>query len=109
MQTTKTLELLTVLVMAHFLADFGLQNDRMAVEKCPGMDKTLPWQWWLCSHSAIHGFFVATLTGLTSLGLCEWALHAIIDFAKCRRCYDLKVDQALHLSCKIAWAILATR
>ena len=41
------LNLFLLLVMAHFVADFGLQNDRMAVEKCPGKGVTLPWQWWL--------------------------------------------------------------
>lgn len=36
------LELFALLAMAHFLADFGLQNDRMAVEKCLGKGVTLP-------------------------------------------------------------------
>ena len=58
------LNLFLLLVMAHFVADFGLQNDRMAVEKCPGKGVTLPWQWWLGSHAAIHGFFVAVLKSL---------------------------------------------
>ena len=29
-------DLLILLVLGHFLADFPLQSDRMAVEKCPG-------------------------------------------------------------------------
>ena len=102
------LELFALLAMAHFLADFGLQSDRMAVEKCPGNDQTLPWQWWVCSHAAIHGFFVAVLTGLPLLGLGEWLLHAGIDIAKCRRCFGLRMDQVLHLLAKLLWAGLAT-
>lgn len=101
------LELLALLVMAHFLADFGLQNDRMAVEKCPGRDVTLPWQWWLGSHAAIHGFFVAVLTGVPLLGVAEWVTHALIDIAKCRKRFGLKTDQALHLLSKLLWAALA--
>lgn len=108
MPIAEGLELFALLAMAHFLADFGLQNDRMAVEKCPGKDVTLPWQWWLGSHAAIHGFFVAFLTGLPLLGLCEWVLHAVIDIAKCRKRFGLKTDQTLHLLAKLLWAGLAT-
>ena len=50
--------------MGHFVADFGLQSDRMAVEKCPGKDHTLPWPWWLLAHSGIHAFFVSVITGV---------------------------------------------
>ena len=102
------LNLFLLLAMAHFLADFGLQNDRMAVEKCPGKGVTLPWQWWLWSHAAIHGFFVAVLTGVPLLGLAEWLVHGLIDIAKCRKAYSLKADQVLHLLTKLLWAALAT-
>ena len=34
-----------MLFMGHFTGDFVLQNDRIAVEKCPGSDVTLPWFW----------------------------------------------------------------
>ena len=109
MPIAEGLNLLALLAMAHFVADFGLQNDRMAVEKCPGKDVTLPWQWWLVSHAAIHGFFVAILTGLPVLGLGEWLLHAVIDMAKCRKRFGLRVDQTLHLLSKLLWAFLAVR
>ena len=77
-------ELFALLAMGHFLGDFGLQNDRMAVEKCPGRDVTLAWQWWLLAHAAIHGFLVALITGLPLLGLAEWVAHALIDLGKGR-------------------------
>jgi hypothetical protein len=101
------LNLFVLLVMGHFVADFGLQNDRMAVEKCPGKGVALPWQWWLGSHAAIHGFFVAVLTGVPLLGLGEWVLHAAIDLAKCRKRYGLRADQGLHILTKVLWAALA--
>ncbi|MFM7313290.1 MAG: DUF3307 domain-containing protein [Cyanobium sp.] len=108
MPVAEGLDLIALLVMAHFVADFGLQNDRMAVEKCPGRDATLPWQWWLGAHAAIHGFFVAVLTGVPLLGLAEWVVHATIDIAKCRKHFGLKTDQTLHLLSKLLWAGLAT-
>ncbi|MFM2081274.1 MAG: hypothetical protein RLZZ219_1956 [Cyanobacteriota bacterium] len=101
------LALFSLLAMGHFFADFGLQHDRMAVEKCPGKDVTLAWQWWLTAHSAIHGFVVALLTGVVWLGLAEWFVHALVDLAKCRRRFDLRIDQALHLLAKLLWAGLA--
>ena len=96
-------ELFALLAMGHFLGDFGLQNDRMAVEKCPGRDVTLAWQWWLTAHAAIHGFLVAVITGLPLLGLAEWLAHALIDIGKCRFKYSLLCDQLLHVSTKILW------
>ena len=103
------LELFVVLAMGHFLGDFGLQSDRMAVEKCAGRDATLPWQWWLLAHAGIHGLLVAVITSLPWLGLAEWCLHALVDTGKCRGFYGVGVDQALHLFCKLIWTALAVR
>ncbi|MEX1315850.1 MAG: DUF3307 domain-containing protein [Synechococcaceae cyanobacterium] len=95
-----------LLAMGHFLADFGLQSDRMAQEKCRGKDHTLPWQWWLASHAAIHGLLVAVLTGVVWVGLAEWVVHMLIDYGKCRHRYSLGVDQLLHMGCKVVWVLL---
>lgn len=100
------LSLLLLLAMAHFFCDFGLQSDRMAREKCPGYDVTLFWGWWLLAHASIHGLAVAVFTGLPWLGLAELVLHAGIDRMKCAGFYNLTVDQALHLSCKVLWVAL---
>lgn len=109
MPPTSAASLFALLAMGHFLGDFGLQSDRMAVEKCAGRDHTLPWPWWLTAHAGIHGFLVAVITGLPQLGLAEWLVHALIDHLKCRGRYGLGMDQALHLLCKLAWAVLAAR
>ena len=99
-------ELLALLAMGHFLGDFGLQSDRMAAEKCRGQDSTLPWQWWLTGHAAIHGLIVALLTGVPALGLAEWGAHTLIDYGKCQHRYRIGVDQSLHLLCKLLWVLL---
>ena len=100
------LEMFALLAMGHFVGDFGLQSDRMAVEKCAGRDVTLPWQWWLAAHAGIHGFLVAVLTGLPLLGVAEWVAHALVDTGKCQGRYGLGVDQALHLFCKLVWVLV---
>jgi hypothetical protein len=97
------IQLFFLLVMGHFLGDFGLQSDRMAQEKCSGKDRTLPWQWWLTSHAAIHGLLVGLISGVAWLGLSEWIAHILIDYGKCRHRYGLGVDQALHMGCKAVW------
>lgn len=107
MSPTSGINLLLTLVMGHFLGDYAFQSDRMAVEKCAGRDVTLSWKWWLCAHAAIHGFLVAVITGLPFLGLAEWIIHSFIDVGKCRGFYRMRMDQGLHLLCKVVWSILA--
>jgi hypothetical protein len=99
--------LFAYLAMGHCVADYPLQTDRIALEKCPGCSSTLDWRWWLSAHAGVHAFFVVLITGLPLLGLGEWLLHALIDLGKCRRRYNLAVDQSLHLLCKLLWAGLA--
>lgn len=101
------LELFLLLAMGHFVGDFALQSDRMAVEKCRGRDHTLPWSWWLTAHAGVHGFLVALLTGIVWLGVAEWLVHALIDWGKCAGFYRLGLDQTLHLLCKVLWAFSA--
>ena len=98
------LDVLILLTLAHFVCDFSLQTDRMALEKVPGRDVTLDWRWWLLSHSATHGLAVALITGFPLLGLVELVLHAIIDWSKSRFRFSLLCDQALHIVCKCVWA-----
>ena len=105
----ESLNLLILLVLAHFVCDFVLQSDRMAVEKIPGRDDTLHWGWWLSSHAATHGLAVALLTDVPLLGVMETLLHAMIDGLKSRFGFTLALDQSLHLLCKLAWVLLLIR
>lgn len=97
------LDLLILLIFGHFLADFPLQGEKMAVEKCPGKDVTLNWRWWLSAHAGTHGLVVSLLTGIPLLGVAEMISHGLIDFGKCRFGYKLIVDQAMHWGCKLIW------
>jgi hypothetical protein len=105
----ESLNLLILLVLAHFVCDFVLQADRMAVEKMPGRDDTLHWGWWLGSHAATHGLAVALLTDVPLLGVMETVMHAIIDWLKIRFHFTLVLDQSLRLVCKLTWVLLLIR
>lgn len=100
-------QLLLLMLAAHVIADFPLQPAALSVAKRPGGDPALPWPLALGGHSAIHAGAVAAITGSPWLGAAELAAHAGIDFAKGREWLGLKADQALHLLCKLAWALLA--
>ena len=95
-------DLFILLILGHFVADYPLQGDKMAVEKCPGKDVTLNWRWWLSAHAGTHGFFVAMLTGIPLLGLAEMAWDCLSDLGHCRLGYKLIGDQAQQWRCK--WA-----
>ena len=100
-----TLELLLILCMGHFAGDFVLQNDRIAIEKCPGQDATLPWYWWMIAHSACHGLITTIFTGSALIGAAEWIAHFTIDYFKCKGKFSLLTDQILHLTCKFVWTL----
>ena len=94
------------LLMGHFVGDFVLQNDRLAIEKCPGKDSTLAWQWWMLGHTSCHGLLVLFFTSSAILGLFEMTLHFLIDYLKCEGKFNLLVDQILHILCKFLWVYL---
>lgn len=58
----------------------------------------VPWYQALGAHAIIHGATVALITGRTSLGIAEAAIHAITDDAKCKGRLTFNQDQAIHLS-----------
>lgn len=95
------------LIAAHFLCDFSLQNDVMAVNKNRNarteLQNHVNWYWWMIAHAFIHGGAVALITNNVWLGIAEVALHFIIDFGKCERWYNIHVDQAMHIACKLIW------
>lgn len=95
---------LIALIGVHFVADYPLQGDFLSKAK----NRTAPipgvpyWQA-LGAHSAIHGAFVALITGIWWLFIAEAAIHWLTDDAKCAGRLSFNQDQAIHLICKAAW------
>jgi hypothetical protein len=112
---TKFIELFFYLTAFHALADFALQTgwlqhaknhrDPAGAERADG---GLPvWPLALSAHALIHAGGVALLTGSVTLGLLEFAAHAVIDYLKSDGRFGIYLDQLLHLLCKSAWAVAA--
>lgn len=96
------------LIAGHAIADYPLQGDFLAKAKnrvapIPGF----PWWQALGAHAAIHGGFVAIITGIWWLAIAEAAVHFVTDDAKCRGKLTLNQDQAIHIVCKVAWLAIA--
>lgn len=99
--------ILMLLLGWHALADYPLQGDFLAKAKnrlaaIPGV----PWYQALGAHAFIHAAGVALITGNLWLGLGELVAHALIDDAKCSGRLNFNQDQALHVACKVAWALI---
>lgn len=98
---------LFLLIAFHFVCDYALQGDTVAINKSPRastpLQKHVPWYYWLTAHAFQHGAAVALITQSVWLGLAETAVHFIIDYGKCLGKYSIHVDQLLHFICKIFW------
>ena len=102
-------ESLALLIFAHFLADYPLQGDFLA----KGKNRTAPIAgipFWhpLTAHAVIHGGLVGLITGSLLLALAETVIHWLTDDAKCRGLIGYNADQAIHIACKVAWALIST-
>ena len=110
--------MLFLLIAGHALGDFPLQSDAMARCKCRKanlpLQKAVPWYYWMTAHCLVQGLvtglIVAWWTGNRELGvmigMLEFAVHWVIDLLKCESIYNIHVDQALHVLCKLLWWVL---
>jgi hypothetical protein len=105
-----TTQVLFWLVTGHFVMDYALQGNTMALQKSPlpgardeGLAKAVPWPYWMTAHALMHGGVVLVVTGSITLGVLETAIHFGTDLAKCCRKIGIHTDQAIHLACKVAW------
>lgn len=108
-----TLAAILLLIGAHYVADFAMQNEYVATAKA---DTTRPdWFHTLTAHSAHHA--VAAGIALAVLGL-PWlagalivgVTHWLIDYGKAvRGWYGYHVDQVAHLIVAAGVGIAATR
>lgn len=59
------MELLLLLILAHFVVDYQLQSDAVAIGKNFSISKKhlgVDWYYWMSSHAATHGLAVYLLT-----------------------------------------------
>jgi hypothetical protein len=96
-----------LLFFGHFLGDFPLQNEYMALGKdFNNPSNEHPWGL-LIAHCAIHGGIVGVITGYVWLGVAEVVAHFAIDSLKISRKTGFYADQILHLLCKMVWGVIA--
>ena len=108
--------LFVALLIGHVLADYPLQGAFLSVAKNRHADasalfggKPAPRGLWihaLTAHSLVHAGAVWIVTGSLALGMAEWVLHWVIDFAKCEKWTSYTADQFLHVACKLVFAAL---
>lgn len=96
------LQMALLLTALHFLADFPLQGEYIALNKdsgsgCPN------WAWIMSAHCAIHSGFVLLATGSALLFAFEFLVHFALDVAKCRGLIGFSTDQVMHLLSKFLW------
>lgn len=97
---------LFLLLVGHALADYPLQGDFLARGKNHRIPISgVPWYQCMSAHCMIHAGMVYLLTRNIWLAWAEFVLHFAIDYAKCDGRLTFNMDQALHVVCKIAWAV----
>jgi hypothetical protein len=90
-----------LLLLGHALADSILQPPWLSQRK-RDVDLNVRLTA-LLIHGICHALPVALVTGSSTLAVVELFLHPTIDHYKNRGWYGLKVDQALHVLCKVGY------
>ncbi len=108
------------LLFWHAMADFPLQGDYLAKRKNRSIERYeikknhhadypyphSPWWMHMSWHALIHAGGVAFITHNIAFGLVEFVLHFGIDFMKTEGKISSTTDQALHIICKLAYALV---
>lgn len=95
--------------IAHALAYFPLQGDFLAKQKARVTSSgTSEWLIALTAHCLIQAGGVWLVSGSAVFAAVELLLHALIDIGKGERKFGIVTDQALHLLCKLAYALILT-
>lgn len=93
-----------LLLIGHALMDGPLMQPAALSRAKRGPD----WVGWLGLHAGLHGLAVGVVTLSPGLGLAEMAAHAAIDYLKINGRIGSRADQALHVGCKVIWAVIAS-
>lgn len=94
-------ETIFLLAIAHAVTDFALQGQGFA-GKVP---ESPVWPLVLTAHALVNAGGVLVVTGSTWLAVAELIVHWVTDFLRTRRRISPYVDQAIHGSSKLAWAL----
>lgn len=94
-----------LLMVGHAVVDYALQSAWLADTKRRAHN---PDGWWMAlgAHALMHGGAVTLVLGSPLLGFLESLAHFCIDFGRCEGKYSYKIDQLLHVFCKILWIVL---
>ncbi|MEH3111513.1 MAG: DUF3307 domain-containing protein [Agrobacterium cavarae] len=102
------LEMLIYMIAAHFLLDYALQGDWMSKAKNPNtclVPGERIWPLALFGHALLHATAVQLITGSWWLFSWELGAHFVIDYRKCIGRYGYNYDQAMHIACKVFYAL----
>lgn len=99
------LQTFLLLVCSHFLADYSLQSESMAIGKgrFDSHYNTVPWYYWMAAHCAVHSLFVMCITHNIYYGIIEFVIHFLSDYLKCKRKINIHIDQAIHIFSKLIY------
>lgn len=112
-----------LLIAVHFVLDFPLQGDTVAINKNPNanteLQKSINWKYWMTAHAFSHGLGVAIvflfaqclffelneeiLAVPVILGLLETMVHFFTDYKKCQGELTMFQDQLIHIVYKATW------
>ncbi len=91
------MELLLQLLIAHAIADFGLQSNWLAENKNRHKEDVKGmWVHALLAHSLIHAGLTLAFTGSMFYAVVILITHYLIDLGKCEKLYGVHTDQILH-------------
>ncbi len=95
------------LLAAHFINDYPLQGDTVALQKNRHvknpLSEAVPWPYWMTAHALQHGAAVLLILGRLDLAITETVSHWVIDYMKCEKYISIHMDQGLHILCKVVW------
>lgn len=93
------MEIILLLIFAHFLCDFPLQGEFLSQFKARLVNNVYNpmWYWCLTAHSSIHSLAVLVITKSIPAAILMLISHFIIDFLKCEKRISFNTDQFLHL------------
>lgn len=107
--------LFITMIVGHVFTDHIFQSHQMLLGKDHkhvtefGEQYGTLWPLFLSSHALVNAAGVTLITGSVLLGVAEFVVHWIIDYAKNERCdFGYLTDQVLHIISKLAWAVLAS-